>query len=315
MFTDPKVPNPEDLTEGFTEGLACLGNHNFLPQQIATSIMSPWPFFQWGMDVLGPLPEAPGKVKYVIVAIDYFTKWMEAKPLAKTTGKEVIKFVWDNIVCRFGLPHIIVTDNGNNFIHDPFKRWCEKLNIKQINTAVAHPQANGLVERANKSLMHGFKTRLGRSKSGWVDELPNVLWAHRTSLKISNGETPFSLTYGSEAVIPAEIGMPTFRTMMMTEDGSEEERHLNLYLLEERRDSAAVEEARYKKKVEQYYNRRVRGEKFKVGDFVYRKNEASRQENLGKLGPNWEGPYQVIEAYDNGSYKLQTAEGKEVPRT
>ncbi|PWA75735.1 reverse transcriptase domain-containing protein [Artemisia annua] len=243
-----------------------------LPKTVLTSAMAPWPFYQWAMDVLGPLPEAPGKVKYVILAIDYFTKWMEAKPLAKTTGKE-------------------------------------------INTAVAHPQANGLVERANKSLMKGFKSRLGRERTGWVDELPNVLWAFRTSLKTSNGETPFSLTYGSEAVIPAEIGMPTFRTMMTNARDNDDEINLNLNLLEERREMAAIREAKYKKKVEQYYNRRVCPEAFKVGDFVYRKNEASRVEDQGKLGPNWEGPYRIIEAYQHGTYKLQTMDDVEVPRT
>ncbi|GJY25903.1 reverse transcriptase domain-containing protein, partial [Tanacetum coccineum] len=84
-----------------------------------------------------------------------------------------------------------------------------------MNTSVAHPQANGLVERANRSLMEGIKTRLGRERAGWVDELPNVLWAHRTSIKQSNGETPFSLTSGSEAVIPAEIGGPAFETLFV----------------------------------------------------------------------------------------------------
>ncbi|GJZ98443.1 reverse transcriptase domain-containing protein [Tanacetum coccineum] len=189
-----------------------------------TSIMAPWPFFQWGMDVLGPLSEAPGKVKFVIVAIDYFTKWIEAKPLAKTTGKEVRKFSWDNIVCRFGLPRIIVTDNGANFVNDPFKSWCKKLNIEQMNIAVAHPQANGLVERANRSLIEGIKTRLGRERKGWVDELPNVLWAHQTSLKTRNGETPYNLTFRSEAVISAEIDMPTHRTMMIKEGKGNEEK-------------------------------------------------------------------------------------------
>lgn len=92
--------------------------------------MAPWHFFQWGMDVLGPFPEAPGKVKFVIVAIDYFTKWIEAKPLAKTTRKDVKKFVWENIVFRFGLPGVIVTDNGTNFVNDPFKSWCQKLHIR-----------------------------------------------------------------------------------------------------------------------------------------------------------------------------------------
>ncbi|GJX99094.1 reverse transcriptase domain-containing protein [Tanacetum coccineum] len=109
-----------------------------LPKNLMTSIMAPWPFFQWGMDVLGPQPEAPRKVRY-------------------------------------GLPKIIMTDNGTDFIHDPFKSWCKKLNITQINTTVVHLQANGLVERANRSLMEGIKTRLGRERKGWVDELPNVL--------------------------------------------------------------------------------------------------------------------------------------------
>nr|GEU83495.1 protein NYNRIN-like [Tanacetum cinerariifolium] len=187
------------------------------------------------------------------------TKWIEAKPLAKTTAKVVKKFVWDNIVCRYRLSKIIITDNGTNFIHDPFKSWCKKLNIMQINMTVAHPQAKGLVERANRSLMEGIKTRLGREKKGLVDEMPNVLWANRTSLKTSNEETSYSLTYGSEAVIPAKIGMPTHRTMMIKEgSGNKEEMRLNLDLLTERRKAAAIREARYKRKIEQYYNKRVR---------------------------------------------------------
>ena len=101
----------------------------------------------------------------------------------------------------------------------------------------------------------------------------------------------------------------------MVLERNEEEQRLNLDLLQERREMAAIREARYKKQVEKYYNRRVRPVTFKVGDFVYRKNEASRVENQGKLGPNWEGPYRVMEAYDNGSYKLYTMEDKEVPRT
>nr|GEV17989.1 hypothetical protein [Tanacetum cinerariifolium] len=133
--------------------------------------------------------------------------------------------------------------------------------------------------------------------------------------KTSNGETPFSLTCGSEVVITAEIGMPTYRTLLFNEAQNEEDMRLNLDLTQERREAPAIQEAKYKKKVEQYYNKRVRPVSFRVGDFVYRKNAASRVENQGKLGPNWEGPYRVIEAYDNGSYKLATMDDKEVPRT
>ena len=111
-----------------------------LPQTEMTNIVTPWPFFRWGMDIVGPFPEAPGKVKFLVVAIDYFTKWVEAEPLATISGEKIIKFVKRQIVCRFGLPHTIVTDNGKQFASNPFKKWCEDQSIHQSFTSVAHPQ-------------------------------------------------------------------------------------------------------------------------------------------------------------------------------
>nr|GEY01682.1 reverse transcriptase domain-containing protein [Tanacetum cinerariifolium] len=159
-----------------------------LPKIKLTSIMLSWPFYQWGLDILGPLPEGPGKLKYIIVVIDYFTKWLEAKPLAKISCKEV-KNLFGKILCA------------------------------------------GLVCR------------------------------------------------GSEAIISVEIGMPTYRTIKWNEELNEEEIRLNLDLVQERREIAAIREAKYKKKMKQYYNKRVHPVSFKVRDFVYRKNEASRVEN------------------------------------
>ncbi|GJW26923.1 DNA-directed DNA polymerase [Tanacetum coccineum] len=153
------------------------------------------------------------------------------------------------------------------------------------------------------------------STDGWVDELPNVLWAHHTSLKQSNGETPFSLTHRSEAVIPVELGMPTYRTMMIREDENKDELRLNMDLLQERREATTIREAKYKAKMEQYYNQRVRLSSLKPDEYVFWRNEASRVEDQGKLGPKWEGPYKVTEVYQNGSYKLQTIKGREVPQT
>ncbi|GJX90909.1 reverse transcriptase domain-containing protein [Tanacetum coccineum] len=172
------------------------------PQQKLTPITSPWPFYKWGIDIAGPFSEGPGKVKFLIVAMDYFTKWIEAKPVATITGNQIKKFVWDNIVCRFGLPGEIISDNGKQFRDNPFKDWCEKLCIRQHFASVKHPQTNGLVERANRSLGEGIKARLGARNKKWMEELSHVLWAHRTMIKSSNGDTPFSLTYGTEAVIP-----------------------------------------------------------------------------------------------------------------
>ncbi|KAK9049713.1 hypothetical protein SSX86_031318 [Deinandra increscens subsp. villosa] len=282
--------------------------HNLIP------VTSPWPFYKWGIDIVGPFPEAPGRIKFLIVAVDYFTKWPEVKAVATITGKQVINFVWEQIVCRYGLPGKIVSDNGKQFADNPFKTWCQELQITQVFTSVAHPQSNGQVERTNRSIVSGIKARLGEQGKNWLNELPNVLWAIRTTERTSHGHTPYSLTFGSEAVIPTEIGMPTYRTENVSELTNDSELLVNLALTQERRDMAAINEARYKKQMEKYYNQKVREVTFRPGDYVFRHNEASRQENQGKLGPNWEGPYQVSEAHAKGSYKLVTMEGKAVPR-
>nr|GEX43949.1 reverse transcriptase domain-containing protein [Tanacetum cinerariifolium] len=132
-----------------------------------------------------------------------------AKPIATRTNNQIKKFVWDNIVCRFGLPGEIISNNEKRFKDNPFKDWCEKLNISQHFASVKHPQTNGLVERANRSLEEGIKARLEKRSEDWMEEVSHVLWAHHTMIKSGNGDTSFSLTYRTEAVIPAEIGMPT----------------------------------------------------------------------------------------------------------
>ncbi|GKG22203.1 reverse transcriptase domain-containing protein, partial [Tanacetum coccineum] len=159
-----------------------------------------------------------------------------------------------------------ISDNGKQFRDNLFKDWCEKLCIRQCFAFVKHPQANGLVERANKSLGEGIKARLDERSKDWIEELPHVIWAHRTMIKSSNGETPFSLTYGTEAVIPAEIGMPTLRTAKVDKDSNNEALGINLDLIEERREQAAIQEAKSKQKMEKYYNSRVRGTSFKPGE-------------------------------------------------
>ncbi|GJZ29692.1 hypothetical protein Tco_0574339 [Tanacetum coccineum] len=134
-------------------------------------------------------------------------------------------------------------------------------------------------------------------------------------IKTSHGDTPFSLTYGTEAVIPAEIGMATYRTKAVDTVHNDEGLRLNLDLLEEKREHAEIREAKAKVKMTKYYNARVRGIAFRPGDFVYRSNDASHAAAGGKLGPKWEGPYEVTEALGDGAYKLKTRDGADLPRT
>ncbi|XP_071688260.1 uncharacterized protein [Rutidosis leptorrhynchoides] len=221
-----------------------MSTHELIP------MTSAWPFYKWAIDLVGPFPDG----KHLVVAIDFFTKWVEAKPLKSITGKQIVNFVWEEIVCRFEIPHEIVSDTGKQFAHDPFRSWCDGLNIKQTFSSVAHPQANGQVEVTNRDIVSGIRARLDTHRKGWVDELPQVLWAFRTTPKGSNREMPFSLVYGTEVVIPAEIDVPTQRVVQFNDESNIISLKENLDLLEERRDAAAIREASNKQKIAKYYN-------------------------------------------------------------
>ncbi|GKB50013.1 reverse transcriptase domain-containing protein, partial [Tanacetum coccineum] len=210
------------------------------------------------------------------------------------------------MISRFRIPATTITNNGTQLINDPFKYWADGLGIQLVSTSVYHPQANGAVEWANQSIMQGINTRLHQEGGAWVEELPNVLWAHKTTPKKSNRETPFSLAYGTEAVIPAEIGIPIKRMIQGYDEENEEALRLNLNLLKERREIATIREARRKQQVKKYYNQRVCHKQFKVREFVLRKNKLSKVENTGKLGPKWEGPHGCLQASVHGRCRNTT---------
>ncbi|XP_071921925.1 uncharacterized protein [Coffea arabica] len=288
---------------------------NHAPTQEMIPLQSPWPFYQWGVDLLGPFPRAPGGYQHVIVAVDYFTKWIEVEPLSTISGRSVQKFLWRNIVCRFGIPRVLISDNGRQFADSSLQGWCAELGIRQHFTSVGHSQANGQVENVNRTILHGLRTRIESAQTGWINELPTILWAYRTTPRTATEETPFALTYGAEAVIPAEIGVPSGRVQNFIVQDHEDELRLNLDLLEQRREEAAIRMAKYKGQVAQHYNARVRHLYFKPGDLVLRKNSVSRARGTSKLDPNWEGPYVVKETDRAGYCKLAHLSGEEVPRT
>ena len=170
-----------------------------------------WPFVQWGLDILGPFLRATGNRRFILVSVDYFTKWAEAKALANIWDFDVKKFVWKNIVTRFGVLDTIISDNGLQFdsraFRDFCRDFCRDFGITNRYSTSAYPQSNGQAKAINKTILIGLKMRLDDAKGNWAEELPNVLWAYRMTPCRSTRETPFSLTYGAEAVIPAEVNI------------------------------------------------------------------------------------------------------------
>uniref|UniRef100_A0A2N9GIN6 Uncharacterized protein n=1 Tax=Fagus sylvatica TaxID=28930 RepID=A0A2N9GIN6_FAGSY len=275
------------------------------PAASLNPIASPWPFSQWGLDIVGPLPRAPGNRRWLIVATDYFTKWVEAEPLVHITDADSKRFIWKNIITRFGIPRVLVSDNGSQFTSGPFREFCEQYGIRNHFSTPAYPQTNGQAESSNKTLLDGIKKRLEKAKGRWVEELPNILWTYRTTPRCSTGETPFSLTYGVEAVIPLEIGLPTIRTEYYDPVTNETSLAIDLDLAEERRDSALIHLAAYQNGLRKIYEKRINPRELAVGDLVLRKVMGAKQDPThGKLGPNWEGPYKIASVAGTGAFML-----------
>ena len=176
-----------------------------LPSEPLTSVTGPWPFQQWGLDILGPRPIGKGQCKFIVVVVDYLTKWAKAEPLATITEQKVRNFVWRAIICRFGISRALVSNNGKQFDNPKFRDFCAKLGIRNYYSSPAHPQSNGQAEVTIRTLKAALKTNLEDLKGKWVEYLPEVLWAYRTTHKSATQETPFALAFGTEAVALIEM--------------------------------------------------------------------------------------------------------------
>ncbi|RVW67691.1 hypothetical protein CK203_064121 [Vitis vinifera] len=147
-----------------------------------------------------PIPHAPSETLKPISAS------------GPSRRQDVTKFVWKNIICRFGIPQTIIADNDPQFDSITFPNFCSELNIRNLYSTPRCPQSIGQAEATNKTLITVLKKRLEQAKGKWVEELPGVLWAYRTTLGRPTGNTLFALTYGMDTIIPTEIGLPTIRT-------------------------------------------------------------------------------------------------------
>jgi hypothetical protein len=140
-----------------------------------------------------------------VVDVEYFSKWIEAKPLATITSVTVQKLFWQNIVCCFGVPKAITMDNGTQFDVETFKEFCDQIGTKIHFASVRHLESNGLVKRANGIIMTRImKLIFNQPRGKWPDELIKVVWSHNTTISRSTGFTPFKLLFGDKAITPEE---------------------------------------------------------------------------------------------------------------
>jgi ribonuclease HI/transposase InsO family protein len=265
-----------------------------------------------GLDIVGPLRKAPGGYTHRLVAIDKFSKWVEVRQIKNLRAEQAVTFFTD-IIYRFGVPNSIITDNGSQFTGRKFLEFCSKFHIRVDWAAVAHPQTNGQVERANSMILQGLKPRifdrLNKSGQKWLQELPAVVWSLMTTPSRATGFTPFFLFYGAEAILPTDLeyGSPSVRGY--DEGTNQRAREDSPDQLDEARTVALIHSTRYQQALRCYQARKIRHRDFNEGDLVLR----LRQDNRGrhKLSPPWEGPYVVVKVLKPGTYKLANEDGEE----
>jgi hypothetical protein len=201
-----------------------------------------------GLDLVGPFKKAKGGFTHIFVAVDKFTKWVEVKPAATITAAKVVAFIRE-IMYRFGVPNNIITNNGTQFTAREFKDFCVDTGIKINYASVSHPQSNGQVERSNCMILQGLKPRIfNRLKpyaKKWVEDFPSVLWALHTTPSHATGHTPFSLVYGSKAMLPMEVEHKSFHVQNFNEERSDNSRVNDLTKLEELREVAVIQSTKH----------------------------------------------------------------------
>jgi transposase InsO family protein len=230
-----------------------------------------WPFTCWGLDQVGPLKKAKGGLEYIFIAIKKFTKWIEYKPLVKYSAAKAVEFIQD-IMHRFGIPNRVITDLGSPFIAIEFINWTQDYGINIDYASVAHPEANGQVERANRLILARLKPRLYEEledySSKWIEELPMVVWGLCTQVSKATRYSPFFLVYGSEAVLPVDLIWTSQKIKQYEEGEAEHTRRLELDSIEEVRVNATLQSARYLQGLRHHYNKSTQQCSVQVGDLV-----------------------------------------------
>uniref|UniRef100_A0A2N9FV23 Integrase catalytic domain-containing protein n=1 Tax=Fagus sylvatica TaxID=28930 RepID=A0A2N9FV23_FAGSY len=246
-------------------------------------------------------------------SIDYFTKWVEACSFKNVTQVAVTRFVKNNIICRYGMPEMLITDNASNLNNRMMDQLCQQFKIQHHNSAPYRPKMNGAVEAANKNVKK-ILSKMTETYKDWHEHLPYALCAYRTSVRTSVGATPYSLVYGMEAVLPVEVEIPSLRILSQTQLEEAEwaqARYEQLNFIDEKRLAALCHGQLYQRRIERAYNKKARPRTFQPGDLVLKKRNMALSDPRGKFAPSYEGPYVVKKAFSGGAIILADMDGEE----
>nr|GEZ78264.1 reverse transcriptase domain-containing protein [Tanacetum cinerariifolium] len=240
--------------------------------------------FDSGIDFMGLFPSSKGN-NYILVAIDYLSKWVEAKALPTNDARVVVKFL-KSLFSRFGTPKAIISDRGTHFCNDQFSRVMAKHGVTHRLFTAYHPQTSGQVKVTNRRLKRILERTMGENRTSWSDKLEDALWAFQTAFKTLVGCTPYRLVYGKACHLPLEL------------------EHKAYWALKHAYENSLI----YKERTKKLHDDKIKNRIFNVGDQVLLFNSRLKIFS-GKLKSRWSGPFTISEIYPYGTAKLIHPDG------
>nr|GEY82400.1 reverse transcriptase domain-containing protein [Tanacetum cinerariifolium] len=266
-------------------------------------------FDVWGINFMGPFPSSKGN-KYILVSVNYLSKWVEAKALPKNDARVVVKFL-KSLFSQFGTPKAIISDRGTHFCNDQFARIMSKYRVTHRLSTAYHPQTSGKVEVTNHGLKQILERTVGENRALWSDKLEDALWAFRTAFKTPVGCTPYRLVYGNACHFPLELEHKALWALKhanfdLKTAGNHQKLQLNE--LSELHDQAYENSLIYKERTKKLHDKKIKNCIFNVGDQLLLFNSRLKIFS-GKLKSRWLGPFTISEIYPYGTAKLVHPDG------
>ena len=260
------------------------------------------PFERIAMDVAGPFPTSDSGNRYVLVVMDYFSKWPEVYAIPNQEARTIVDVFSRNWICRYGVPSEVHSDQGRNFESAIFKEMCDSYGIKKTRTTPLHPQSDGMVERFNRTLEEHLRKVVDSGQRDWDEHIPKFLLAYRSAIHDSTSRTPAKVLFGNELKLPGDLIFGATPNDDVNQDEDSQNSFSKVH------DAVRHRIKMVSNRMKARYDRAANTDGFQEGQLVLLFNPQRKKGLCPKLQTHWEGPYKIVTKINDVVYRIQRSD-------